>query len=369
MNKRYIPVYSPEIGEEEINSVVSSLKGGWISSKGPFVKEFEDKFASWLGVKHAISCSNGTVALQLALLSLDIKNSDEVIVPDFTFIATANAVKHVGAKPVFVDIEKESLGIDPLKIEEKITNKTKAIIPVHIYGHPANMDEIMEIAEKHDLYIIEDSAEAIGSEYKGKKTGTLGTISTFSFYGNKVITTGEGGMVVSNDAELIERCYILKEHGMSKTKRYWHDVVGYNYRMTSLQAAFGLAQLKKIDKIINKKREIAKMYIKLLSNESQIKFLHEPTWGKSVYWMNSILLPNGNYRDQIMQDLEHVGIETRPFFYPIHRMPPYLSNERFEVSEDISSRGINLPSSHTLSMEEIEYITNNLIEIVNNHYS
>ncbi|MEM4522680.1 MAG: DegT/DnrJ/EryC1/StrS aminotransferase family protein, partial [Nitrososphaeria archaeon] len=254
------PVAEPEIGDEELKNVIEAVKSGWVSSKGRFIDEFESSFAKYVGVKYGIATSNGTAALHLALAGLNIGSDDEVIVPDLTFAATINAVLYTRAKPVIVDINPEYWCIDPTKLEKAITSKTKAIILVHLYGHPCDMEPIMEIAEQHNLYVIEDVAEAHGAEYKGRKVGSFGHISCFSFYGNKVITTGEGGMCLTNDREIAERIKILRDHGMSPEKRYWHDVIGFNYRMTNLQAALGLAQLGKIERFIEKKREIAKKY-------------------------------------------------------------------------------------------------------------
>ncbi|MBC7334373.1 MAG: DegT/DnrJ/EryC1/StrS aminotransferase family protein, partial [Actinobacteria bacterium] len=259
-----IPVLEPSIGKEEIRSVLKAVKSGWVSSKGEFIEKFEKKFADYHRVKEAVSTSNGTTALHLALKSLGIEKNDEVIVPVLTFAATANAVIYCNAKPVFVDIHPKYWCIDPQKIEEKITEKTRAIIPVHLYGHPCDMDWITDIAEDHGLYVVEDAAESHGAEYKGKKVGTFGDIACFSFYGNKIITTGEGGMCITNNEELAKEMRILRDHGMRPDKKYWHDKIGFNYRMTNLQAALGIVQLKKLDKFINKKRKIAKIYRKNL---------------------------------------------------------------------------------------------------------
>ena len=253
-----IPIAEPDIGQEEIRNVTEAVKSGWISSKGQFIKDLEEQFARYFNVNFGASTSNGTSALHLALDALGIKMGDEVIVPTLTFIASANVVKYTGARPVFVDSHPDYWCIDPEKIEEKITDRTKAIMPVHLYGHPCDMDPIVRIAKKHDLFIVEDCAEAHGAEYRGKKVGSFGIISCFSFYGNKIITTGEGGMCLTNDKELAEKIRILRDHGMSPEKRYWHDVVGFNYRMTNLQAAIGVAQLAKLDKFIEKKRKIAR---------------------------------------------------------------------------------------------------------------
>ena len=359
-----IPIAEPLLGEEELNNVIEAVKSGWISSKGKFILEFEEKIARYCGVKYGVATSNGTTALHLALVALGIGPGDEVIVPTLTFIATANAVRYTGAKPVFVDSHPDYWCIDPEKIEEKITPRTKAIIPVHLYGHPADMAPIMDIARKHSLYVIEDAAEAHGAEYKGRKVGSFGDISCFSFYGNKIITTGEGGICLTNDEKLAERMRILRDHGMNPDKRYWHDVMGFNYRMTNLQAAVGVAQLKKLDRFAEKKREIARWYsegLKELEKEGQIKLHPEMPWAKCVYWMYCILVEGkfGMSRDELMKQLEEKGIETRLFFYPVHIMPPYYTNKNekdFAVAEELSGKGINLPSSVKLSREDIQKI-------------
>ena len=273
----------------------------------------------------------------------------------------ANVVTYCNAKPVFVDSHPDYWCMYPEKIEEKITTKTKAIIPVHLYGHPCDMDSILKVAREHDLYVVEDAAEAHGAEYKGKKVGSFGDISCFSFYGNKIITTGEGGMCLINNEELAEKMRILRDHGMDPNKRYWYDVIGYNYRMTNMQAAVGVAQLKKLDEFVKKKRGIAKLYSEELKDleEKKLITLHpETSWAKCVYWMYSILIEDkfGMNRDELMKKLEENGIETRPFFYPMHVMPPHKNNGKFPVAEEISRKGINLPSAVGLIRENIERI-------------
>ena len=360
--KYKIPVAEPEIGEAELKSVVEAVKSGWVSSKGPFIEKFEEKFSSYIGVKYGISTSNGTTALHLALAALEIKRGDEVIVPDLTFASVANVIIYTGAKPVFVDSHPEYWCIDPSKLEEKITKKTRAIIPVHLYGHPCNMDSIIETAKDHNLYVIEDCAEAHGAKYKGRKVGTFGDIACFSFYGNKIITTGEGGMCLTKNEELAEKIRVFRDHGMDTKKKYWHQVIGFNYRMTNLQAALGVAQLKKIDKFIEKKRKIAKTYNTFLKNVQGVTLHPEMPWAKNIYWLYSILIDAKKYginRDDLIKKLAQKGIETRSFFYPMHIMPPYKRyaiNCHFHVAEKLSSSGINLPSSVKLKEEEIHEV-------------
>lgn len=358
-----IPIAEPSLGEQELNKVIEAVKSGWISSKGKFIPEFEEKFAQYCGVKYGVATSNGTVALHLALTALGIGQEDEVIVPTLTFIATANAVNYTGAKPNFIDSHPDYWCIEPEKAEEAITPKTKAIIPVHLYGHPCDMDAIMDIARKHNLYVIEDAAEAHGAEYKGKKVGSFGDISCFSFYGNKIITTGEGGMCLTNSKELADKMRILRDHGMSLNKRYWHDTIGFNYRMTNIQAAIGVAQVEKIDTFIEKKRQIAKWYseeLKDLEVKGAISLQPEMPWAKCVYWIYCILVKDYSSvcRDDLIKELGKSGIDSRPFFYPIHTMPPYKSSgENLPVAEKLSSSGISLPSSIKLSTEDIKSVS------------
>ncbi|WP_324735232.1 DegT/DnrJ/EryC1/StrS family aminotransferase [Thermococcus sp. SY098] len=364
-----IPVSEPLLGEEELKNVIEAIKSGWISSKGEFIKEFEEEFAKYIGTKYGIATSNGTTALHLALTALGITSGDEIIVPTLTFVATANAVTYCNAKPVFVDSHPEYWCIDPEKIEEKITDKTKAIIVVHLYGHPCDMDWIKDIAEDHGLYLIEDAAEAHGAEYKGKKVGSFGDISCFSFYGNKIITTGEGGMCLTNNEELAEKMRILRDHGMNPKKRYWHDVIGFNYRMTNLQAAIGVAQLKKLDKFIEKRRLIAKWYseeLRELEEKGLIKLHPEMPWAKNVYWLYSIVLEDSSNvsRDELMEKLKERGVETRPFFYPLHTLPIYKTNKSFPVAEKISKNGINLPTSSKLEKNDIAIISEAIKKVI-----
>jgi len=354
-----IPVAEPNLNGNELKYVKDCIESGWISSIGEYVKKFEQEFSGYCGVKHGVAVANGTVALHLALEALGIKPGDEVIVPALTFIATANAVKYVGAKPVFIDSEPRTWNIDPERIKEKITKKTKAIMPVHLYGHPCDMGIINEIAEKHDLKVIEDAAEAHGAEYKGKKVGSLSDVSCFSFYGNKILTTGEGGMCLTNDEKIAEKIEQLKDHGMSKERRYYHPQLGYNYRLTNIQAAIGLAQLERIEQTIDTKRRNAKTYNSLLKNVKGITLPVEEPWAKNVYWMYSILVERGYKlrRDELIGKLKKEGIDTRPFFIPLHKMPYLDEGLKFPIAEELGEKGINLPSSVKLTKEQIEEIT------------
>ena len=356
-----IPVAQPEIGNEELENVTIAVKSGWVSSKGPFILEFEKNFANYIGTKCGVSSSNGTTALHLALVALGIGKGDKVLVPSLDFISVANVVTYVGGKPVFVDSHPDYWCMDPAKI--KVDKHTKAIIAVHLYGHPCDMEKIMSIAKENDLSVIEDCAEAPGAEYKGRKVGNFGVISCFSFYGNKIITTGEGGMCLTNNVELAEKMQILRDHGMNPHRRYWHDVIGFNYRITNLQAALGVAQLKKIDNLINKKRQIAHEYNRLLKEVSNVTLPPEMPWAKSVYWLYSVLV-NKTIRDKLIESLDNQGVESRPFFYPSHVMPPHKTNSSFPVAEELSARGINLPSGTMLTQNQIEEVATALKQII-----
>ena len=363
---RNIPLAEPFIGERELKYVTECIKTRWISSLGSYVIRFEEEFADYCGTKYGISTSNGTTALHLALVALGISDGDEVLIPDMTFIATANAVRYCGAEPVFVDIEPITWNMDPNDIKKRITPKTKAIIPVHTYGHPCDMDPIIEIADSNDLLVIEDAAEAHGAEYKGKKVGSIGDVACFSFYGNKIITTGEGGMITTNNEEFTKKAKMLRDHAMSEKNRYWHTDLGFNYRLTNIQAAIGVAQLEKIDEIIDIKRKNAKYYNSLFKDVERIVTPPEEKWAKSVYWMYSILVEDdfGVDRDLLMKKLGEKGIDTRPFFYPIHSQPPYANAKAdFPISEEISKKGINLPSSPYLNQDEIEYIAETTLSL------
>ncbi len=353
-----IPVYQPSLTGNEKKYVNDCLETTWISSKGKYIEEFENRFANYIGAKYATSVCNGTVALHVALKALGIGKDDEVIVPTLTYIASVNTIKYTGAEPVFVDSLKDTWQIDPEDVKKKITTKTKAIMVVHLYGHPCDMDEILSIAKEYSLYIIEDCAEAFGSMYKGKYVGTFGDISAFSFFGNKTITTGEGGMVVTNNHTLLERAKHLKGQGLAKYREYWHDIIGYNYRMTNICAAIGLAQLEQADKFIEKKIQIANWY---MENLKGLPLEFNKAYGdvKHTYWMCSILVDKAENRDLLRDKLKEAGIETRPLFYPVHMMPMYAEKFRLHpIAEDISLRGINLPSYPQLTKEQVDYICN-----------
>ncbi|MEA3369328.1 MAG: DegT/DnrJ/EryC1/StrS family aminotransferase [Candidatus Ratteibacteria bacterium] len=360
--RKFIPVYEPRLSGKEKEYVLDCLKSNWISSIGKYIAKFEDKFSKFCGRKHGVATSNGTTALQLALLVTGVGSGDEVIVPDLTFIASANAVTYTGAKPVFADVEEETWTIDPGEIRKKVNPRTKAIMVVHLYGHPANMDEVRDIARQHKLLLIEDAAEAHGALYKGKKVGSLSDLACFSFYGNKIITTGEGGMIVTNSASLAQKARFLRDHGMSRRKRYWHTAIGYNFRLTNIQAAIGLAQLEKIRETISRKRKIARLYNQYLTGIKELTLPKEASWAKNVYWMYSILINPafGISRDELGAKLKKSGIDSRPFFFPLHKLPPYRNSDKYPVAEKLSKAGLNLPSSPALTEPEIKYISESI---------
>lgn len=358
-----IPVYQPSFDGREREYLLEAFDSGWISSRGRFIERFERAFASYVGAERAISVANGTVALHLAMLGLGLGPGDEVIVPTFTYVASANAMAFVGATPVFVDCEPASWQLDPDQVEAAVTHRTRAIMVVHLYGHPADMGRIMEIARRRNLAVIEDAAEAFGARWNGRHVGTFGDVSTFSFFGNKTITTGEGGMVLASDGNLLDEMAKLKSQYASPTKRYWHDKVGYNFRMTNLEAAIGLAQLERADEIIGRKRALAEQYRGRLSKLG-IEIQGERPGVTHSYWMVSALLPEGVDRDRVVLDLEAVGIETRPVFYPIHTMPMFASlpsaGRSFPNSVRIARSGLNLPSWPGLSENGVDEVVSAL---------
>lgn len=357
-----IPVYRPSIGELEKRYVNDCIDSSWISSKGEYVGRFESAFSNYVGSTYATSVCNGTVALHLAMMSLGIGFGDEVIVPTLTYIASVNAIHYVGATPVFVDSENEYWQLSAKEIESRITKRTKAIMVVHLYGQAADMRSIMDIADRYGLFVIEDCAEAFGTRFEDRHVGTFGDIATFSFFGNKTITTGEGGMVVTNKRDVYDRSFHLKSQGLASGKQYWHDIVGYNYRMTNIACAIGLAQLERADDTIRRKRRLAKTYEEAFIDSGYVFHSEAPSTFHS-YWMCSILVPSHIDRDLAMRRLMDSGIETRPVFYPAHTMPMYATGEYFSVANEISSRGINLPSFPDITDDEVSHIIESVLEI------
>jgi perosamine synthetase len=345
--------------------VLDCIDSTWISSSGKYLARFEAEFAEFCGVRHAISCCNGTVAVHLALLAQGAGPGDEVIVPTLTYVATANPVVYCGAQPVFVDAEPRTWNMDPERVAEAITPRTKGIVVAHLYGHPVDMDPILELAERHGLWVIEDAAEAHGATYRDRIVGSIGSLATFSFYGNKIITSGEGGMVVCDDDDLAALVRQLHGQGQDPNRRYWFPMVGFNYRMTNIEAAIGLAQLERIDWHLSRRREIAGWYREELGEVEGIELSPEASWAQSAFWIVCAVLDEGRFgpRDEVMAALDGEGIETRPFFYPLHTLPMYsAANEGkvFPVADDLGRRGVNLPSSATLTREEVAYVCGHL---------
>lgn len=365
--KKFIPISKPSITEKEIAYGTEAIRSTWISSLGKYIDQFEKEFATFCDAKYAIALMNGTVAIQLALDALGIGAGDEVLVPDLSFVATANAVLYVGAVPVFVDIDPFNLCMDPSKLEAAITGKTKAILPVHLYGHPADMEPINEIARKHGLFVIEDAAEAHGATINGRKVGSWGHCATFSFYGNKNITTGEGGMITTNDKSLYERCRFLRDHAMSSTKRYWHPERGYNFRMTNIQAAIGCAQLERIEEITQARQRIFAAYQQQLKGFDRISINQTYPWATNSFWLIAARIKGirESGRDKLIGCLKEAGIDSRPFFYPMSSLPYLPDSKNTPVAYEVYQEGLNLPTYFDLSNEEIAYICEHLKIIVN----
>lgn len=352
-----IPISQPSISEKEIAYVTDAVSSGWVSSIGSYIQKFEKSFAEFCNVDFALATSNGTTALHLALLSLGMGKGDEVIVPDLTFIATANAVTYVGATPVMVDIDRDTLCICPASIRKAITSKTRAIIPVHLYGHPADMVSISAIAKEYGLAVIEDAAEAHGAMLNGRKVGSFGDCGVFSFYGNKIITSGEGGMITTNNEELYLKAKRLRDHAMNPQKRYWHDEIGYNYRITNLQAALGVAQLERIDLFIEKRREIMGWYRNQLGAYPQLRLNYDAPGATNVYWMICLEVQGMTEatRTLLMADLRVRGVDSRPYFYPVSDMPMY-EHANTPVAHRVFASGINLPSYFDITQSDVGYI-------------
>ncbi len=374
--KAMIPVCEPTITGNEEKYVVDCIRTNWISSRGKYIEMFEKAFSRFCKAKHGIACTSGTTALHLAIESLGIGAGDEVIMPSFTMIATANAAIYSGARPVLAESEPETWNIDPKRIEEKITSRTKAIMAVHTYGHPCDMDAITAIAKKHKLAVIEDAAEAHGAEYKGRRVGGIGNVSAFSFYANKIITTGEGGMLVTNDDRLAERGRLLRDHAFTPD-RFRHYELGFNYRLTNLQAAVGVAQLEHAEELVEMRRKNAARYTQLLKGVPGIVTPPEAAWARNVYWMYGILVKEkefGMSKDKMMKELREKGIDTRSFFLPLHRQPLFVENKKndarfpdtrgsYPVAEMLGGQGLYLPSSSHLEEEEIRKICDTIKDL------
>lgn len=344
----FIPVYQPCLKGNELDYVEQCVKSSWISSKGSYISKFEQSFADYLGIKYAVGTNTGTSACHLSCIATGMGPGDEVIVPNLSFVATANAVKYCGAKPIFIDIDKNSWNLNINLLENVITSKTRSVFPVHLFGNPCDMDRIIKFCDYYGVNLIEDCAEAIGAKYKNKLLGTFSQSAAFSFFGNKHITCGEGGMIVTNDKLIYDKIQLYK--GQGQTSIYYHKVVGYNYRMTNLQAALGAAQLERIEYILLRKREIFQTYQKLLSN-----FVGQYCSPENLHgnWMFSCLVKN---RKKLQQELARHNIDSRRMFYPINQLPPYRDGKRYPVSEFVSKHGIVLPSYPDLTDDQLSYI-------------
>ncbi len=372
MSADFIPVCEPLLGGNELEYVTKAVSGGWISSSGSYVGEFERAFAKYLDVPYAVTTTNGTTALHLALIAAGIGPGDEVIIPAFTMIASAFAVCYTGAKPVFVDADITNWNIDPALVEAKVTPRTKAIMPVHVYGHACDMDALQAIADKHGLLIIEDAAEALGSLYKGRKCGAIGDVNCFSLFANKLITTGEGGMVIARDDRFIEKLRYYKNlcFPLDGSRRYVHDEIGFNFRMPNVLAAIGLAQIERVDVYLEARRSNAARYNKFLHGQRGLTIPPELPWTSSSYWMYSILIGDdfGVSRDEVMKGLKAAGIETRSFFVSMHRQPALAKygcdvSGQYPVTDELARTGLYLPSGSGLTDAQIERIAGALLAL------
>jgi perosamine synthetase len=366
-----IPVNQPLLDGREKELLIECIESGWISSDGPFVEKFEKDFANYIGVDYGIAVCNGTAALETALFAAGVEKGDEVIMPSFTIISCALAAIRLGAVPVLVDSEPETWNMDTKQIEGRITSRTKVIMPVHIYGHPVDMDPVMEIAKKYNLIVIEDAAEVHGAEYKKRKCGSIGHIACFSFYANKIITTGEGGMVVTSDKNTAAKAKSYRNLCFRPEKRFYHTELGNNYRMTNMQAALGVAQMERIEEFILIKRRLGEYYHKELSTINGIKTQWEKPWAKTVYWMYCIELDQSLSinADEMMRRLGEKGIGTRPFFLGLHEQPVLhklglFKNEQYQITERIARYGLYLPSGLTLTEKQVDEVVTSVREII-----
>ena len=369
--KTFIPVAEPALVGREREYVLDCIESNWISSAGSYVERFEAAFAEFCDVKHAAACSNGTVALHLALRALELDEGEEVIVPSLTFVATANAVAYCGATPVFADSDAGTWNMDVAHVESLVTPRTRGIIAVHLFGLPADMHGLRSVADRHGLFLVEDAAEAHGARYHGRAAGSLGDVATFSFYGNKILTTGEGGMVTTGDAGIDAKIRRLKGQGMDPDRRYWFPQMGYNYRLTNVAAAIGLAQLERADWHLGRRAEIAAGYRELLGHEPQVRFQAVPKDHVHANWMTSVVLEgvDERQRDAAMAHLLEHGVETRPFFPPMHRLPMYARGNSISlpIAESLSERGLSLPSGAMLGAEQQVRVSSTLLDALRLH--
>ncbi len=359
------PVAEPLLGDRELAYVTDALRAGEVSSIGSYVGRFEVAFAAYCGVEHALATSNGTTALHLALLALGVGPGDEVLVPALTFVATANVVVHAGATPVFVDVDAGYWGMDPQAAGAKVTAKTKAIIAVHLYGHPADLRALRAIADEQGLALIEDAAEAHGATYDGKRVGGLADVGCFSFYGNKIVTTGEGGMLTTHSDSLAATAKQLRDQGADPQRRYWHPVIGYNYRLSNLPAAVGLAQVERIDEMLAHKRRILAAYQRGLDG-APLRFQTVAPWAGPVNWLTSVVVNDDapTNAEALMAGLAEREIESRPFFVPLPSLPPYREDASYPVAERLGRQGINLPSGARLTDRDVAHVSGVVRELL-----
>ena len=363
-----IPVAAPDLSGREEEYVVEAIRSTWISSTGAFVDRFEREFAEACGTQHGIAVCNGTVALHLALLALDVRPGDEVLVPSLTYIATANAVRYVGAEPVFADVDPETWCIHPGRLEDAITRRTRGIIPVHLYGHPADMDAINHVAAVHGLWVLEDAAEAHYATYKGRPAGSLGDLATFSFYGNKTFTSGEGGAITLDDPQLAKRLRTLRGQGMDPERRYYFPVTGYNFRLTNVACAILCAQLERADAILERRRAIFARYRERLGGVPGIGFQPVAEWAEPTPWLFCVTVDADDYghgRNALAAHLDGLGIETRPFFIPLHTLPPFREESRqrgeaLPVTEALAATGLNLPTWTGMTDAQIDRVADSI---------
>jgi perosamine synthetase len=363
-NMDSFPISKPSLTALERQYVTRAIESGWVSSIGEYIDRFESGFAAFCETRNAIAVSNGTTALHLALTALGIGPGDEVIVPDLSFIATANSVLMCGATPVFADIDPITLCLAPAEIERLCTDRTRAVMPVHLYGHPADMSAILELAEQRGLLVIEDAAEAHGASLGGRKVGGFGTCATFSFYGNKNLTTGEGGMITTNDDALAARCRRLRDHAMSPTRRYWHEELGYNYRLTNIQAALGCAQVERAQELLDSRNRVFGWYAEELRGANGILLNRAVDGAKPCYWMICAEFEGLDemQRARIMAQLKERGVDSRPYFYPMSDMP-YFERADTPVAHEVSQRGLNLPTYVDLTRDDVATISQAVREI------
>lgn len=358
----YFPVSEPDLSDVELKYVEDAVRSTWISSSGKYLDRFESEFSELINVKTTLAVSNGTVALHLILLALGLGEGDEVIVPSFTYIASVNAIRYVGATPVFVDVSEVTWGIDAVLVENAITSRTKAVIGVHLYGQPFDVDPILEVTKRHNIFLIEDAAEAPLSTYKGKPVGSFGIAASFSFYGNKVITCGEGGAVTTSDESLASKMKLIRSQGMDPERRYYFPVIGHNFRLTNVAAAILCGQLQRLGSISEKRQVVCDTYDSEILKFDGLHTQPKPTWSTWTPWLASATLArkNSKVRSSFLSLLLDKGVDTRPFFMPVHEMPPYRNTETrsldLPVTNELSNIGFNLPTSSKMTPADVKNI-------------